>query len=157
MLSCSPACVLLSPRALVLSCSHGLVLSCSGVAMPSRYCAPARSYRKSLITLCFIIPMFSCLICSESVAALFSILRESIRSLSNSLPVLARTGFQNRVPVEAKRSFLRSKGFPEPRTSPRAPAELPMPLQEPPKRPQELSKRFQEDPKDASRAPKEAS
>ena len=74
--------------------------------MPSRYCAPARSYRKSLITLRFIIPMVSCLICSESVAALFSILRESIRSLSNSLPVLARNGFENRVPVGTKRLFL---------------------------------------------------
>ena len=79
--------------------------------MPSRYCAPARSYRKSLITLRFIIPMVSCLICSESVAALFSILRESIRSLSNSLPVLARTGFENRAPVEAGSSFFENKGF----------------------------------------------
>ena len=77
--------------------------------MPSRYCAPARSYRKSLITLRFIIPMVSGLICSESVAALFSILRESIRSLSNSLPVLARTGFENRAPVEAGRPFLEIK------------------------------------------------
>ena len=73
--------------------------------MPSRYCAPARSYRKSFINLRFIIPMVSCLICSESVAALFSILRESIRSLSNSLPVLARTGFENRAPVETWRPF----------------------------------------------------
>jgi len=80
--------------------------------MPSRYCAPARSYRKSLITLRFIIPMVSCLICSESVAALFSILRESIRSLSNSLPVLARTGFENRAPVEAGRPFLKIKVLP---------------------------------------------
>ena len=40
----------------------------------------------------FIISCVSCLICSESVAARFSIPRESIRSLSNSLPVLARTG-----------------------------------------------------------------
>ena len=131
MLSCSPACVLLSPRALVLSCSHGLVLSYSGVAMPSRYCAPARSYRKSLITLRFIIPMVSCLICSESVAALFSILRESIRSLSNSLPVLARTGFENRAPVEAGSSFLENKGF----LSRGRPQELPKSSQDPSKSP----------------------
>ena len=113
MLLCSAACVLLSPRALVPSCSHVLVLSCSGVAMPSRYCAPARSYRKSLITLRFIIPMVSCLICSESVAALSSILRESIRSLSNSLPVLARTGVENRAPVVAGSLFFESKGSPK--------------------------------------------
>ena len=60
-----------------------------------------------MITLRFIIPMVSCLICSDSVAALFSILRESIRSFGNSLPVLARTGFENRAPVEAKRSFVK--------------------------------------------------
>ena len=77
--------------------------------MPSRYCAPARSYRKSLKTVRFIIPMVSGLICSESVAALFSILRESIRSLSNSLPVFARAGFRNRAPVEAGRPFLEIK------------------------------------------------
>ena len=77
--------------------------------MPSRYCAPARSHRKMLITLRFIIRMVSCLIYSESVAALFSILRESIRFLSHSLPVLARTGFKNRAPVEAGRPFLEIK------------------------------------------------
>ena len=59
------------------------------------------------MTLRFIIPMVSFLICSESVAALFSILRESIRSLSNSLPVLAHTGLENRAPVKARRSFLK--------------------------------------------------
>jgi len=47
MLSCSSACVLLSPRALVLSCPHGFMLSCSAVVMPSRYRAPARSYREA--------------------------------------------------------------------------------------------------------------
>ena len=80
--------------------------------MPSRYCVPARSHRKRLITLLFIIRMVSCLICSESVAALFSILRESIRSISNSLPVIARTGFENRAPVEAGRPFLEIKVLP---------------------------------------------
>ena len=106
-----PHAVMLScVRALEPSCSRALMFfSCSGVAMPSRYCAPARSHRKSLITLRFMFPMVSCLICSESVAALFSILRESIRSLSNSLPVLARTGFENRSPVEAGRPFLKIK------------------------------------------------
>ena len=157
MLLCSAACGLLSPRALVLSCSHGFVLSCSGVAMPSRYCAPARSHRKRLITLRFIIRMVSCLICSESVAALFSIPRESIRSLSNSLPALARTGFQNRAPTKAKRSVFLRKGSPKPRTSPRTPEELPRPIQEPHKKPQVMSKKLQEDPKDAPRAPKEVS
>ena len=62
-----------------------------------------------MITLRFMIPMVSGLICSESVAALFSIPRESIRSLSNSLPVLARTGFENRALAVAKRSFLKIK------------------------------------------------
>ena len=35
--------------------------------------------------------------------------REIMRPLSNSLPVLARTGFENRAPGDAKRSFLKIK------------------------------------------------
>ena len=154
---CSRACVLLSPRDLVPSCSHELMLSGSPIVMPSCYRASKFSYRKepgNALLFCY---LASRLVFSDSLPSSLFIPSESIRSLSNSLPVLARTGFENRAPTEAKRLFLRSKGFPEPRTSPRAPDELPMPLQEPPKRPQELSKRLQEDPKDAPRAPKEVS
>ena len=100
-------------RALEPSCSHVLMDSCSRTLELRCPLAivPPRAHRKSLITLRFIVPMVSCLICSESVAALFSIPRESIRSLSNSLPVLARTGFENRAPVEAGSAFLGNKGF----------------------------------------------
>ena len=95
-----------------------------------------------MVTIGVIISCVYCLICSESVAALFSIPRASIRSHCNSLPVLARTGFENRAPVKAKRSFLKikvllSRGR----------------LQEPSERLQELSKRLQESRKDASRTP----
>ena len=46
MMSCSRACVLSSPRALVLSCSHAFMLSGSPAVMPSCYRATKRSYRK---------------------------------------------------------------------------------------------------------------
>ena len=72
--------------------------------------------------------------------------RESIRSLGNSLPVLARTGFENRAPVGAKRLILKIKVL----------LSLGR-LQEPSERLQELSKRLQESRKDASRTPKSCS
>ena len=46
MMSCSRACVLSSPRALVLSCSHAFMLSGSPAVMPSCYRATKLSYRK---------------------------------------------------------------------------------------------------------------
>ena len=137
---------------LMNSCSRARQLSCPLAIVP-----PGSRVGKVWSRVGILLSLGSRLVCSDSLQALSSIPRESIRSLSNSLPVLARTGFENRAPTGAKRSFLRSKGFPEPRTSPRAPDELPMPLQESPKRLEELSKRLQEDPKDAPRAPKGAS
>ena len=108
-----PHAVMLScVRALEPSCSHVLMDSCSRaleLRCPLAIVPPRAHNRKILMTPRFIIPMVSCLIYSESVAALFSILRESIRSLSNSLPVLARTGFQNHAPAVAKRSVLKIK------------------------------------------------
>ena len=131
MMSCFRACVRLSPRALVLSCSHAFMLSGSSALMPSCYRSPTLSYRRgSGHALVFLLDFAYLLVCSDSLPAPSSIPRESIRSLGNSLPVLARTGFQNRAPTEAKCSFLRSKGSPEPRTSPRVPEEPPIPIQE---------------------------
>ena len=154
---CSRACVLLSPRDLVPSCSHEFMLSGSPIVMPSCYRASKFSYRKESGNALLFCYLASRLVFSDSLPSSLFIPSESIRSLSNSLPVLARTGFENRAPTEAGSSFLRCKGSPAPRTSPRAPEELPRPFQEPPKRPQELSKKLQEDPKDVPRAPKEVS
>ena len=142
MMLCSRACVLLSPRDLVPSCSHEFMLSGSPIVMPSCYRASKFSYRKESGNALLFCYLASRLVFSDSLPSSLFIPSESIRSLSNSLPVLARTGFQNRAPAEAGSSFLRCKGSPAPRTSPRAPEELPRPFQEPPKRPQELSKRL---------------
>ena len=144
MLSCDRACVLLGRRALTLSCSHEFMLSSSSPH------ALLLSFPHALVQegvgSCFVVllDIAYLLVCSDSLSAPSSIPRESIRSLGNSLPVLARTGFQNRAPTDAKCLVLRCKGFPEPTTSPRAPEELPRPFQEPPKRPHDLSNRPQE-------------
>ena len=125
---------------------HGLMNSCSRAPalMPSCYRSPTLSYRRgSGHALVLLLDFANLLVCSDSLPAPSSVPRESIRSLGNSLSVLARTGFKHRVRVEAKRSFLKikvllSRGR----------------LQEPSERLQELSKRLQESRKDASRAPK---
>ena len=112
--------------------------------MRSCYRSPTLSYRRgSGHALVFLLGFAYLLVCSDSLPAHSSIPREGIRPLGNSLPVLARTGFRNRAPVEAKRSFLKikvllSRGR----------------LREPSERLQELSKRLQESRKDASRTPK---
>ena len=139
MMLCSRACVLLSPRDLVPSCSHEFMLSGSPIVMPSCYRASKFSYRKESGKSLLFCYLASRLVFSDSLPSSVFIPSESIRSLSNSLPVLARTGFENRAPVEAKRSFLKikvllSRGR----------------LQEPPKLLQELSKRFHENLSDAS-------
>ena len=117
------------------SCSRApaLMLSC--------YRSPTLSYRRgSGHAWVLLLDFANLLVCSDSLPAPSSIPRESIRSLGNWLPVLARTGFQNRAPVEAKRSFLKRKVLLSRGR-----------LQEPSERPQELSKRLQESRKDVSR------
>ena len=109
MMLCSRACVLLSPRALVLSCSHEFMLSGSPTVMPSCYRASKLSYRKESGNALLFCYLASRLVFSDSLPSSLFIPSESIRSLSNSLPVLARTGFENRAPVEATRSFLKIK------------------------------------------------
>ena len=109
MVLCSRACVLLSPRDLVPSCSHEFMLSGSPIVMPSCDRASKFSYRKepgNALLFCY---LASRLVFSDSLPSSLFIPSESIRSLSNSLPVLARTGFQNRAPVEAGRPFLQIK------------------------------------------------
>lgn len=102
--------------ALMLSyprCHYALALSCSHGLMPA---------------------------CSQSPPVTY--VQRDAPSLSR-FPFLDSTGFENRAPAEAKRSFLKikvllSRGR----------------LQEPSERLQELSKRLQESRKDASRTPK---
>ena len=106
---CSRACVLLSPRDLVPSCSHEFMLSGSPIVMPSCYRASKFSYRKESGNALLFCYLASRLVFSDSLPSSLFIPSESIRSLSNSLPVLARTGFQNRAPVETKRPFLEIK------------------------------------------------
>ena len=121
---CSRAFVLLSPRDLVPSCSHEFMLSGAPTVMPSCYRASKFSYRKESGNALLFCYLASRLVFSDSLPSSLFIPSESIRSLSNSLPVLARTGFQNRAPVEAGRPFLEIK-VPEiprcPRPPPRAP------------------------------------
>ena len=70
-------------RALMFSWIHALVLShCDALSASS----PRALVKEQLGNASFYY--------SESVAALFSIPREGIRSLNNSLPVLTRTGFR---------------------------------------------------------------
>ena len=109
MMSRSRACVLLSPRALVLSCSHDFMLWGSPTVMPSCYRASKLSCRKESGNALLFCYLASRLVFSDSLPSSLFIPSESIRSLSNSLPVLARTGFENRAPVEAKRPFLEIK------------------------------------------------
>ena len=131
--SCCHLIVVACSWAAVLTHYHVLMNSCSRVPalMPSCYRSPTLSYRRGSGHALFFPDFANRLVCSDSLPAPSSIPRESIRSLGNSLPVLARTGFQNRAPVVAKRSFLKikvllSRGC----------------LQERPKRLQELSKRL---------------
>ena len=145
MMLCFRACVLLSTRDLVPSCSHVLMLSGSRIVMPSCYRASKFSYRTESGNALLFCCLASRLVFSDSVPSSLFIPSESIRSLSNSLPVLARTGFRNRAPVEAKRSFLKikvllSRGR----------------LREPSERLQELSKRLQRGSKSSQRGSKRA-
>ena len=139
---CSYVLVLSFNRTISISCWHGIMLVCSH-SYPRCHCALALSCSHGLMPAC-----------SQSPSVTY--VQRDAPSWSR-FPFLDSTGFRNRAPTEAKRPFFENKGSPEPRTSPRAPEELPRPIQETPKRPQELSKRLQEDPKDAPRAAKEAS
>ena len=96
----------------MLSHCHDLMDSCSRAPalMRSCYRSPTLSYRRgSGHALVFLVAFANLLVCSDSLPAPSSIPRESMRSLGNSLPVLARTGFENRAPVEAGRPFLKIK------------------------------------------------
>ena len=93
MMLCSRACVLLSPRDLVPSCFHEFMLSGSPTVMPSCYRASKLSYRKESGNALLFCYLASRLVFSDSLPSSLFIPSESIRSLSNSLPVLARTGF----------------------------------------------------------------
>ena len=78
------------PRTLMFSWIHALVLShCDAFSLSS----PRALVKEQLGNASFY--YFMCVIVSSALSPsqLFSIPRESIRSLSNSLPVLARTGF----------------------------------------------------------------
>ena len=101
----SRACVLLSPRDLVPSCSHEFMLSGYPIVMPSCSRASKFSYRKESGNALSFCSLVSRLVFSDSLPSSLFIPSERIRSLCNSLPVLARTGFQNRAPVEAGRPF----------------------------------------------------
>ena len=130
MLSFDRACMLVGRRALTLSCSHEFMLSSSSPH------ALLLSFPHALVQegvgscFVFLLDFAYLLLCSDSLPAPSSIPRESIRSLGNSLPILARTGFQNRAPVEAKRSLLKTKVSPKPRVSPKASKEAPRALRE---------------------------
>ena len=88
VLACSWAAVLTHYHVLMNSCSRAPAL------MPSCYRSPTLSYRRgSGHALVFLLGFAYLLVCSDSLPAHSSIPRESIRSLGNSLPVLARTGF----------------------------------------------------------------
>ena len=88
VLACSWAAVLTHKHVLMNSCSRAPAL------MPSCYRSPTLSYRRgSGHALVFLLGFAYLLVCSDSLPAHSSIPRESIRSLGNSLPVLARTGF----------------------------------------------------------------
>ena len=92
MMLCSRACVLLSPRHLVPSCSHEFMRSGPQIVMPSCYRASKFSYRKESGNALLFCYLASRLVFSDSLPSSLFIPSESIRSLSNSLPVLARTG-----------------------------------------------------------------
>ena len=94
--SCCHLIVLACSWAAVLSHYHVLMNSCSRAPalMPSCYRSPTLSYRRgSGHALVLLLDFANLLVCSDSLPAPSSIPRGSIRSLGNSLPVLARTGF----------------------------------------------------------------
>ena len=127
--SCCHVIVIACSWAAVLSHYHGLMNSCSRAPdpMPLCYRSPTLSYRRgSGNALAFLLHSVYLLVCFHYLPAPSSIPRESIRSLSNSLPVLARAGFANGAPAGANDNF-ENKGPPQPVTSPRAPEELPRP------------------------------
>ena len=99
-------------RALVLSHSHALMHSCSRALQPWCRLAlvpPSSRIGRNQVTRCYSFFGFSSrLLWLPPQLSLF-IPSERIRSLCNSLPVLARTGFENRAPVEAGRPFLELK------------------------------------------------
>ncbi len=127
----------------MLSYSHALMnefmLSGSPAVMPSCYRASKLSYRKESGNALLFCYLASRLVFSDSLPSSLFIPSESIRSLSNSLPVLARTGFENRAPVQAKRSFLKIKVL----LSRGRPQELPKSSQDPSKSGQRGSKSSQ--------------
>ena len=101
-------------RALEPSCSRILMLSrIHALGLSSRYAlllsCPKLSYRKESGNALLFCSLASRLVFSDSLPSSLFIPSERIRSLSNSLPVLARTGFENRAPVEAGRPFLKIK------------------------------------------------
>ena len=104
VLACFWALVISYPHALMNSCPRALQSSCPLAIVP-----PSSRIGKNQVARCYFVIW---LLVSSSLtlppSSLF-IPSESIRSLSNSLPVLARTGFENRAPVDAKRSVLEIK------------------------------------------------
>ena len=80
---CSRACVLLSPRDLVPSCSHEFMLSGSPTVMPSCYRASKLSYRKDSGNALLFFLWLSCLVCSDSLPGSLFTPSESILALSN--------------------------------------------------------------------------
>ena len=141
--------MLLSPRLLVLSCSYEFMLSCFPVGMPSCYRAPKLSYRNesgnALMLLLSLLLVLLALRLPFSPLALSSSHAKAYAPTVTRFPFLDSTGFQNRAPVEAKRSFLKikvllSRGR----------------LREPSERLQELSKRLQRGSKSSQRGSKRA-
>ena len=133
--------VLLSSRALMLSCCRTLILAYDHDIMLAWHHAPMISCshnRGVIMILHFPSPTPSCPHAPSLLQSLTC--KETLPHCLASRSLIVQV-FQNRAPTEAGSSFLRCKGSPAPRTSPRAPEELRRPFQEPPKTPQELSQR----------------
>ena len=123
------------------------MLSGSPTVMPSCYRDSRLSSRKESGNALLFCYLASRLVFPDSLPSSLFIPSESIRSLSNSLPVLARTGFENHVPVEAGSLFLENKGF----LSRGRPQELPKssedPSKNPPRGPKSCQRRSKRTPK----------
>ena len=98
-------------RALMLSCSHAVMLSCSHAKTYVSYSLTLLLSYSLTILLSYSLTLLLMLLCVQTVVlpASFCNSREQTRSLLISLPVIACTGFQNRAPVEAKRSIVKLK------------------------------------------------
>ena len=141
---CSRACVLLSPRDLVPSCSRALHSSCPLAIVP-----PSCRIGKNQVTRCYFVIW---LLASSSLILSPALSPSQAKAHAPSVtrfPFLLVQVFKIMLPPKQNLHFLKIKVLLS-RDSKR-------PLQEPQERPQELQKRPQESPQDPSKSPQRRS